>query len=221
MCGRFEYFTYREVAGIVSAIEARQNGRGSARGHIDLNHSTAEAREQARPGSSILLFGHGAEDGRDGLEIAESTWGFPVDWSPRPVFNTRIESMTGGSAMWRDLAEQGRCIIPAAAFFEPHATETVTSPRTGRPMKCPYRFVDPHGAPLLLAGVADSERCSIVTCEPNRWVFPIHDRMPLILRLEEVGTWLDGNWASLADRSSITLDAKPEHPDIPIQLSLF
>lgn len=213
MCGRFEAFTYEEVAAVVAAVEGR-----AALGRV----SSGEPRAQARPGSSILLFGHGVE--KDALEIDEATWGFDPEWSSRPVFNTRVESMLANSPMWREAAESGRCIIPAAAFFEPHATETTPSPRTGRPMKRPYRFASVNDGPLLMAGVQSDGRCSVVTCEPNRWVAPIHNRMPLLLRFEEVRTWLSPDWPSLANRADFELCAAPETleaPPEPDQLTLF
>lgn len=213
MCGRFVVLTYEEVAAIVAAVE----GRGEKR-QVALD----ALRAHARPGSSILLVKRDAEG--ENLTIGEATWGFAPEWSSRPVFNTRVESMLEGSPMWRDATESGRCIIPAAAFFEPHATETAPSPRTGKPMKRPYQFADAHGAPLLMAGVQAGGRCSVVTCEPNRWVAPVHNRMPLLLRFEEAGTWLSPDWPSLADRATFQLNVTPERleaPPQPDQLSLF
>ena len=46
--------------------------------------------------------------------------------------------------------------------------------------------------------------------------------MPIVLRFEEVPTWLEGDFASLADRSQIDLLAAPEDDgQEPPQLSLF
>ncbi|MBQ9041739.1 MAG: SOS response-associated peptidase family protein [Eggerthellaceae bacterium] len=213
MCGRFEILTYEEVAAVVAAVE----------GHAAVGSLPDEPRAHARPGSSILLFGRRADDG-EGLEIAESTWGFTPEWGTKPVFNTRIESALSGSGMWRGPIQDGRCVIPAAAFYEPHAAETVRSPKTGRPMKRQYRFAMPDAQPLLLAGVQADGRCSVVTCEPNRWVSPIHDRMPLALRFEEVATWLSPDWPALANRTDLSLEVTPEQPSNasePDQLTLF
>ena len=264
MCGRFEVFTYEEVAAIVAAVEGRAPDNPA--------FPSEGPRAQARPGNSVLLFGRQA-DNADGssraanvessddsgnapsaanananrgdsaqrtvsanvnraasvnaLVISESTWGFEAEWSGKPVFNTRIESALSASAMWRGPIQNGRCIIPAAAFYEPHASETVRNPRTGRAMRRQYRFALPDGEPLLLAGVQAGGRCSVVTCRPNRWVAPIHDRMPLTLRFEEVATWLSPDWPALAnraDRTGLRLVIDPEQPsspDQPAQLTLF
>ncbi|MBR3181343.1 MAG: SOS response-associated peptidase family protein [Eggerthellaceae bacterium] len=214
MCGRFEVFKYDEVVAIAAAVEGRAA--------VPLISVGSEPRAHVRPGGSVLLFGRNAE--LDELEIDQAIWGFEPDYAKRTVFNTRIESALAGSAMWKGPIQDGRCIIPAAAFYEPHATETVRSPKTGRLMKRQYRFASPDDEPLLLAGVQQDGRCSIVTCEPNQWVSPVHDRMPLVLRFEEVVTWLSSDWPALADRSRVQLAVQPEavdSGDAADQLSLF
>lgn len=200
MCGRFVVLTREEVAAVVAAVE-----RGEWLEPLDADVE----RAQAFPGNSIQAFG--APDGR--LAIGSFLWGFPLEWSKKPVFNTRIESALSGSGMWAPLIGDGRCIVPAARFFEPHASETVRSPKTGRQIKRAYEFAGPDGTPLLLAGLTDGAHCSIVTTEPNRWVSPIHNRMPLVLRFEEVPIWLGGSLteaAALADRSAYELDVEAE-----------
>lgn len=213
MCGRFEAFKYDEVVAIAAAIQGRAD--------VPLCQTIDdEPRTQVRPGGSVLLFGHNAE--LDELEINQAIWGFEPEYAKRTVFNTRIESALAGSPMWKGPIQDGRCVIPAAAFYEPHATETVRSPKTGRPMKRQYRFASPDNQPLLLAGVQQDGRCSVVTTQPNRWVAPVHDRMPLILRFEEVLMWLSPDWADLADRSHEELAVTPEHECAQVeQLSLF
>ena len=213
MCGRFTILTYDEIASVAEAVEQRLEPPMLA--------SPETHRPQAFPGSTIPLIASG-NDGS--LEIADAVWGFQTEWSKRLVFNTRIESAASGMTMWRNAAENGRCIVPVASFFEPHATETVPNPRTGRPMKRPYEFSNPSGAPLLLAGLRENGRCSIVTCEPNEWVAPIHNRMPLVLRFQEVGTWLSPDWTLLAERDDVGLNVQPEQlqqPTSESQLSLF
>lgn len=208
MCARFELLTFEELEEVLDAVEARRKAR------LRLIREQIRQRQQAFPGSAVPLLAPG-DDGK--LAVAEATWGFEADWSKGPVFNTRIESMLSGSMMWRAATENGRCVVPAATFFESHETETEPSPRTGRPVKRAYQFADPAGEPLLLAGVQAEGRCSVVTCEPNRWVAPVHSRMPLVLRFEEVAAWLSPDWPALADRSAIELATQPEHPDRPDQ----
>ena len=86
-----------------------------------------------------------------------------------------------------------------------------------------YAFRSGNGSALLLGAVHQEGRISVVTTAPNSTVAPIHHRMPLVLETHEVATWLGGQWASLADRSSIKLDASPQddQPQAPVQPSLF
>lgn len=202
-----------------------------------------QTRPEARPGSTAWVIapvapqetGAGRLPGRSpgqtpGRELGQTagqtavrpirlapiplTWGFPVEWSKRPVINTRIETALGPNpGMWRDAVRHGRCVVPAARFFEPHATETEPSPRTGRPMKRQYAFASPDGRPLLMAAVSDRGRFSIVTTEPCPAVAPVHDRMPLLLLPDEVGAWLGDGFPALADRSRFELAVAPERAE--------
>ncbi len=62
---------------------------------------------------------------------------------------------------------------------------------------------------FLLAGIAQEGRFSIVTTAPNRWVAPVHNRMPLVLGPGESRVWLEGDFGALADRGTVELEAKP------------
>ena len=216
MCARYTMLTIEEVREVVTAVE---------RGEVLRRLVAGTPPAQAFPGSRVP-----AISGQPGaLRVDEPLWGFEVEWSKQPVFNTRIESALGGSALWREAMETGRCIVPAAAFFEPHRSEKAISPRTGKPVKRPYAFESPDGEALLMAGVQAHGRCSVVTCEPNAHVAPVHPRMPLLLHAHEAPIWLEGNaadLAGLADRSTLQLSARaeldaaaPTHS--PEQLSLF
>ncbi|MBQ9000867.1 MAG: SOS response-associated peptidase family protein [Eggerthellaceae bacterium] len=210
MCGRITLLTYDELEEVLAAVEARRRG--------GVRVTARDGRTQARPGSVV----HAIAPGENGLAISPFIWGFTFPNSKKLIFNTRIESALGGTRMWAGPIRDGRCVLPAATFFEPHGSETATSPRTGRAMKRQYEFASPDGEPLLLAGVHDGERLSVITTEPNASVAPIHPRMPLALRFEEVPTWLGDNYASLADRSRFELTAHPEDDASALpQLSLF
>lgn len=124
--------------------------------------------------------------------------------------------------MWEEPLRNGRCILPAATFFEPHETQTTVNPKTGRTVKRQFEFSLPDEEPLLLASVSQDGKLSVVTTKPNESVAPIHGRMPLALRFEEVQAWLEGDYDALADRSGIDLSVNPEEPEVdPSQLSLF
>ena len=99
----------------------------------------------------------------------------------------------------------------------------MASPRTGRPIKRQYEFWSEGSAATLLAGVWQGDFYSIVTCAPNQWMAPIHDRMPLVLAPSEVDRWFGPGYAELADRSGAVLASEPEDGAAqgPIQPTLF
>lgn len=137
----------------------------------------------------------------------ELSWGFKEEWKPGVVFNTRIESAS--KPTWRDSMEHRRCIIPVTSFFETHRSETMPSLRTGKPVKRPYEFWMPGSDVMLVGGIWRGERFSMVTTSANAFMEPIHPRMPLIVRQEELPIWLGPNYQQLADRSTIALVAEP------------
>lgn len=145
------------------------------------------------------------------LEIADMIWGYRVSWNAGPVFNARAETALGAAnTMWDDSLRNRRCVIASHGFFEPHATETVVSARSGKPIKRQYRFTLAGDANILfMAGVYEGGRFSVMTCAPNRWVRSVHDRMPVVLRANEVCTWLGTGYAQLLDRANVALASQP------------
>lgn len=214
MCGRFVMLTYDEVMDVIRSIEM------DVPYHIEPDWPAR--RPSAYPGSIVPVI---TESGGI-LEPQSLKWGFETDWQKGLVFNTRLETALGPKpGLWKRAINEGRCVVATAGFFEPHATETVRSLRSGRQIKRQYLFDAEGDRPTLLAAVRNADAFSIVTTEPNRIVAPIHKRMPIVLRYEEVPIWMDGHFASLADRSAIDLTVRPEDElrssDAPIQQSLL
>lgn len=177
----------------------------------------SERPAHAFPGSLVPLF---VWDGAARvLELRELMWGFEGGQERRLVFNTRLETALEqsrtGRGMWAGPIHHGRCLVPVRAFYETHATQRVASPRTGRAVRCPYRFTVPCSGVFLMAGVSAGGRFSVVTTLPNGAVAPVHDRMPLVLGPGESADWLVGSpsaLAALADRSRIHLEAATAMP---------
>lgn len=74
--------------------------------------------------------------------------------------------------------------------------------------------------PLLLGGIWQDGRFSIMTTEPNELVRPVHDRMPLVLSAQGALAWLAGS----ADVEELApLKSTPLYPAAPEQgqLALF
>lgn len=205
MCVRLCPLTVEEAEGVLEALSI-------GRGHVLADPTDFDPIRDARPGASVPVYVP-TQSGL--LSVVRLSWGFPLDGKPNAVFNTRIESALeqlrlGRRGMWAKAIAWGRCLVPVRAFYESHATEHVTSERTGKPIKRQYRFRLPGARAFLLAGVQQDGRFSIVTTKPNESVAPIHNRMPLVLGPGESGVWLGPDFATLADRSSVPLRAEPE-----------
>jgi putative SOS response-associated peptidase YedK len=121
-------------------------------------------------------------------------WGLqPGRWAlepGRPLINARAETLATQPAFAESFRRR-RCLIPADGFYEWRRDPDGKQPIwLSRPDREPFAFAG------LWASVEDRggelhHSCSIVTCESNALVRPIHDRMPVILQPEDESAWLD------------------------------
>ena len=205
MCGRCVIFTYDEVLEVVREIEV-----GAP---LNVDPDWPARRIEAFPKSVAPLvvptFDTALEAPsltQGSLAARELSWGFEESWKPGVVFNTRIES--ADKPTWRDSMEHRRCVLPVPAFFESSQSETFPSPKTGKPIKRQYEFRVPGQDIILIGCTWRGDAFSMVTTEANADMAPIHHRMPLIVKQEELPLWLGRDYMQLADRSSIKLDAE-------------
>lgn len=130
-------------------------------------------------------------------------WGFTPAWAkdaPTHPINARSETVAT-SAMFRDSFKHRRCIVPAGGFYEWKQGETPRSPKQAY-------FITLSDQPIMLfaglwtPGVDDAPPTfTILTTAPNELMAGIHNRMPVIIRPQDAGTWL--GITSLADVSSL------------------
>lgn len=181
MCGRYtltnpDPVTLRARFDILESVEIRD-----------------EPRYNVAPTDPVLAVRR-REDGA--RELGRLPWGLvPGRWaerqSGRPLINARAESLTTQSAFSESFRER-RCLICADGFYEWLVDERG---------KRPVWITRTDGELFAFAGIwaelprRDSDdvvhSCSIVTCEPNELVRPIHDRMPVILDRGAEPDWLD------------------------------
>jgi putative SOS response-associated peptidase YedK len=125
-------------------------------------------------------------------------WGLLPHWAKDPsfggrTFNARGETVATKPA-FRAAFRGRRCLIPADGFYE------WTGPRgQRRPLYIHRR----DGNLLALAGLWETwggtdspdqpalQSCTIITTEPNEFMGPIHNRMPVVLEPGDWDTWLD------------------------------
>lgn len=205
MCRRCVIFTYDEVLGIIREIETfsplTRKPDWPARG--------VQAYPQSMAPLIVPTFDTalGAVSiGEGSLEARELSWGFEESWKPGVVFNTRIESAL--KPTWRDSMAHRRCVVPVPAFFETSQSETYPSPKTGKPIKRQYEFRIPGQGVILIGCIWRGNAFSMVTTEANASMAPVHHRMPLIVRQEELPLWFGPDYQRLADRSSVKLESE-------------
>lgn len=220
MCRRFTVVTWDEVAEVVRELQVDSpvnvQPDWPARPMVgEAAAAQVESGEDAFPGAGVDVI---VRDPESQLVVERLTWGFPVEWQQRPVYDTRLETAMGPNpGMWEQPIAQGRGIVVTGGFFEAHATQMTRSPKTGRKIKQQYRFESGGGTPLLLATVCGQGCFSVMTTRPNPVVASVHDRMPLTLSLAEARWWLQAswpslvaNWQKLANRERFALTAAPE-----------
>ncbi len=119
-------------------------------------------------------------------------WGLIPFWAKDDkigykLFNARAETIDIKPSFKKSFQSR-RCLIPANGFYE-----------WKKPEKTKY-YCQIKDRPLFnFAGIWESWKnpqgeivpsCTIITCEPNAALAPIHDRMPVILKKNDEDSWL-------------------------------
>jgi putative SOS response-associated peptidase YedK len=130
-------------------------------------------------------------------EIALLRWGLVPFWAKElkvgaTMINARSEGIEAKPA-FREAIRSRRCIVPATGFFEWQGE------RPGR--KQPYAITVPEMPLFGFAGLWERwkpaagepvETFTIVTTDANEAIARVHDRMPVILPMDAIDTWLTG-----------------------------
>ena len=129
-------------------------------------------------------------------ECMLARWGLVPGWARDLKFgsrciNARAETVASLPA-FRSAFRRRRCLVPVNAFFE-------WSGEKGHRLK--WRIAMRDEPLFALAGLWEwwqdpqggegVASYTIVTCEANAAIAPLHDRMPVILREAEYARWLD------------------------------
>jgi putative SOS response-associated peptidase YedK len=138
-------------------------------------------------------------------EIAMLRWGLVPFWAKSlkvgtTMINARSEGIEAKPA-FREAIKTRRCIVPATGFFEwqgerpgrkqPFAITVPEMPLFGFAGLW-ERWKPPGGAPNgdRVVHVDAVETFTVVTTDANETVARVHDRMPVILPMDAVDTWL-------------------------------
>jgi len=111
-------------------------------------------------------------------------WGYERDKKKGVIFNARSETVQQRSMFAADF-EMRRCVIPASGFYEWKSNGTKEKER--------YEFYVPQKT-LFMAGIFHrdpaGDRFTILTQAADGCMEKIHDRMPVLLRKQEIDSWL-------------------------------
>jgi putative SOS response-associated peptidase YedK len=175
------------------------------------------------------------------------SWAKDVSIGNRMI-NARLETAASKPSFRKAWAAR-RCILPADGYYEwyqPVGDETAPHPDgtgpTGRkpkkpkkPAKIPFYVRARDGGSLAMAGLYELWRDDAkADDDPARWLWSvtvlttdaaddvgrIHERMPLLVRREAIGAWLDPNRAPAPDWASADGDG-PLQPAVPGLLEAY
>ena len=136
-----------------------------------------------------------------GRELHTLRWGLVPNWAAdtkraSSLINARSETITEKPS-FRQLVGRRHCVTPADGYYEWRRDGT---------RKTPFLIHDPGDRLLLMAGLWDEwagpdgplRTFTLITRPPLRSISHIHDRMPVLLRPEQVAPWLHADPAGAA-----------------------
>lgn len=138
----------------------------------------------------------------DKITASLATWGLRPAWADDQhdgFINARIET-ADEKPSFKDAWQKNRCLIPATGFYE------WTGESGG---KTPH-YISPDRDTFSFAGIhvpGGNPTHAVLTMPATPDVSTLHDRVPVILRREEEGSWLTrrvGKDTLLTDRPGLT-----------------
>lgn len=124
-------------------------------------------------------------------------WGLIPSWAKDPSIGNRLINARGETLAEKPSFRGGykykRCLVIADGFYE-------WKKQPGTKTKVPHFIHMKDRQPFAFAGLWDEwnspdgsqiRSCTIVTTEPNEFMAPIHNRMPVILPSDAYAQWLE------------------------------
>ena len=128
--------------------------------------------------------------------LAMMRWGLIPAWSKDDkigysTVNARSEELAGKPTFRSAWKAGRRCVVPLTGFYE--------WKKLGPKEKQPYLITRADKKVMAVAGLWESKKLdggdvlrsfTIVTTAANGFMSPIHDRMPVVLAINDVDAWL-------------------------------
>lgn len=155
-------------------------------------------------------------------------WGFQARWKGPSslVINARIEGVHE-RPLFRNLVQSHRCVIPLSGYYE-WVTNDQTLDSLGRPRKKVPFYISSGavqaGEALTLSAAGlwrreeDTQSAVMLTTAAVPSLSRIHDRMPVLLSVEQVDMWLGDesaiDWEALSRQRDSELVATRVRSDV-------
>ena len=200
MCGRFQVDLDDDDGELGALFQHGPDGPA-------LSESVQRGEVFPTQNAGVLVFSHTS------VMAVPMAWGFPRYDGKGVIINARVETALQ-KPLFRKALLSCPVVIPTSGFYEWKSIP-------GRKHKEKYLFREPGRSVLYLAGfftlfpetdIPQPRRFVILTTEANASMRPYHNRMPVLLRKEELPDWLrGGNRGTLLTREPFALEAIP-HP---------
>lgn len=177
MCGRYTVLTEDEI------IEIREILKGISMRIVkdEFANYDEQGGEVYPTNSPPVLVGT-----KRGISFESVKWGFKKWKGSGVIINARCETIRLKSTFSK-LIEAGQCVIPAGEFFEWEKLEKG---------KRKHFIKDENDNILFMAGLyrdtVEGREFVILTKKATGEMKKIHDRMPVILRVDQLEKWLSG-----------------------------
>lgn len=222
MCGRYyvDDDTAKEIEKVIRQVNQKLRAQKAAHDTMSDGYSDMSAIQSGdiypTAFAPVIEAGYGAGGKAAECRCRMLRWGIP-GYTPKGgrrkgqiLFNARSETAME-KPTFREAVRSRRVVIPAAGFYE------------WNPKKEKYQFWRPDSKALFMAGCMnryeDGDRFVILTTAANESMEPVHERMPLILEPDEVGSWIwdDERTKSLLEKESCLLERRTDYE----QMTLF
>ena len=139
------------------------------------------------------------------------TWGYKGFQGNKVIINARSESASEKRMFLNDL-ESRRIVVPASGFYEWEHSGSKTK----------YYFTSRQENPLYMAGLShpdeEEDRFVILTTAANESMKDIHNRMPVLLKEDEIEGWLSSREEAISIMKRIPeqlqkTKASPKEPE--------
>jgi putative SOS response-associated peptidase YedK len=174
MCGRFE--SKKIDKAVVEMFHQKKL-------KIELDREIEKrAEEDIRPTQKIL----GVLKQKDNYLMTKVNWGIKFSDESPLIFNSRIETIKE-KKYWKTLFEKYKCLVPMTGFYE--------WKKEGAG-KTKYKIYLPEIEIFFVPAIyhQDKEKnifASLITTTPNKFIKPIHHRMPIIFDFDEAVKFLN------------------------------